>query len=114
MSASPLPPYYARHVFFCCNQRDTGNPGCGSYGAEAAAAHCKQRLKDLGLHGPGQARVSRAGCLGRCSAGPVAVVYPEGVWYSYVDLADVNEIVDTHLRDGQIVTRLLVPPQAGA
>ena len=58
MSASPLPPYYARHIFFCCNQRDTGNPGCGSYGAEAAAAHCKQRLKDLGLHGPGRARVS--------------------------------------------------------
>ena len=114
MPASAMPPYYARHIFFCCNQREPGTDCCASQGAEAAADHCKQRLKELGLHGPGQVRVSRAGCLGRCSAAPVAVVYPEGVWYSYVDLSDVDEIIETHLRDGQVVTRLLVPAQTGA
>ena len=44
----------------------------------------------------------------------MAVVYPEGVWYRYADLADIDENVDSHLRNGQIVERLLVPPDAAA
>jgi (2Fe-2S) ferredoxin len=43
----------------------------------------------------------------------VAVVYPEGVWYSYVDLADIDEIVDSHLVRGVVVERLLTPPELG-
>ena len=39
-------------------------------------------------------RVNKAGCLDRCSGGPVAVVYPEGTWYSYVDEADIDEMVE--------------------
>jgi (2Fe-2S) ferredoxin len=45
--------------------------------------------------------------------GPVAVVYPEGVWYTYVDAQDVDEIVDSHLKGGRVVERLLMPPEVG-
>lgn len=105
-------PYFARHIFFCCNQREAGKDCCANHGAEAAAAHCKQLLKALGLHGEGQVRVSRSGCLGRCHEAPVAVVYPEGVWYSYQNLADIDEIVSRHLQGGEIVTRLLLSNSA--
>jgi (2Fe-2S) ferredoxin len=40
-------------------------------------------------------------------------VYPEAVWYSFVDNADIDEIVQSHLRDGQVVERLLLPPDVG-
>jgi len=58
-------------------------------------------------------RVNKAGCMNRCAGGPVAVVYPEGVWYSYVDNSDIDEIVDSHLKRGEVVTRLLLPPDVG-
>ena len=58
-------------------------------------------------------RVNKAGCLDRCAAGPVAVVYPEAVWYSFVDQTDIDEIVTSHLRDGVVVQRLLTPPGVG-
>ena len=58
-------------------------------------------------------RVNKAGCLDRCAGGPVAVVYPEGVWYTYVDKSDIDEIVDSHLIGGEVVTRLLLPPDIG-
>jgi len=74
--------------------------------------HAKQRVKTLGLAGPGKVRVNQAGCLDRCDQGPVCVVYPQGIWYTYIDQHDINEIVDSHLRDGQIVDRLRIdPPQ---
>ncbi len=106
-------PYFARHIFFCLNERANGEACCAQHQAQAAFDHCKKRVKDLGLAGPGQVRVNKAGCLDRCSAGPVAVVYPEGTWYTYVDQADIDEIVDSHLRNGQVVERLLTPANAG-
>lgn len=106
-------PYYQQHVFFCLNEREKGAECCAAQQAQAAFEHCKLRVKGLGLAGPGQVRVNRAGCLDRCAGGPVVVVYPQGVWYSYVDLADIDEIVDSHLRDGVVVSRLLTPPESG-
>ena len=67
----------------------------------------------MGLNGAGGVRVNQAGCLDRCAGGPVLVVYPEAVWYTYVDQADIDEIVDSHLKNGQVVTRLLTPPHLG-
>lgn len=106
---TPLPQHFVRHILFCTNQRANGESCCADHPAEAAFAHCKEQVRQAGLNGPGKVRVSKAGCLGRCEAGPVAVVYPEGVWYSYVDLSDVDEIVSSHLTHGQPVARLLVP-----
>lgn len=105
--------YYERHIFFCLNQRDSGEDCCAQHKAQAAFDRCKGQAKALGLLGPGKVRVNKAGCLDRCAGGPVAVVYPEAVWYSYVDEHDVDEIVQSHLRDGVIVERLRTPPEVG-
>lgn len=105
--------YYARHVFFCLNERQNGEACCAQHGAQKAFERCKQQVKALGLAGAGQVRVNKAGCLDRCAAGPVLVVYPEGVWYTYVDEQDIDEIVDSHLKNGQLVERLRVPAGVG-
>jgi (2Fe-2S) ferredoxin len=105
--------YYKHHIFFCVNQRDNGEACCAPHGAQAALDHCKARVKAAGLAGPGGVRVNKAGCLDRCAGGPVAVVYPEGVWYTYVDNDDIVEIVESHLRGGAPVERLLLPPGIG-
>jgi (2Fe-2S) ferredoxin len=105
--------YYSHHVFFCLNQRDNGQACCAQHDPQAALDHCKARVKAEGLNGPAKVRVNKAGCLDRCAGGPVVVVYPEGVWYTYVDEADIDEIVDSHLRQGRVVERLLLPENVG-
>ncbi len=105
--------YYDQHVFFCLNQRDSGEACCAQQGAQAAFDHCKRRVKAAGLAGPGKVRVNKAGCLDRCAGGPVLVVYPQETWYTYVDLADIDEIVDVHLTRGRVVERLLLDPAIG-
>lgn len=105
--------YYQRHIFFCLNERKNGEACCARLQAQQAFDHCKARVKAEGLAGPGQVRVNKAGCLDRCAAGPVAVVYPEAVWYSFVDLQDIDEIVDSHLKQGRVVERLLTPAHLG-
>lgn len=105
--------YYKHHIFFCLNQRDGGQACCASHAPQAAFDHCKARVKAAGLMGPGGVRVNKAGCLDRCAGGPVAVVYPEGTWYTYVDQGDIDEIVEQHLRQGRVVERLLLAPDVG-
>ena len=100
--------YYERHVFFCCNQRDEGKACCNSHGAQEVRDYAKDRIKSLGLAGPGKVRVNMAGCLDRCEEGPVIVIYPEEVWYTYVDREDVDEIIDEHLTHGCVVERLKI------
>ncbi len=57
-------------------------------------------------------RINTAGCLDRCEFGPVLVVYPEEIWYSYLDRKDIDEIIEQHLTNGRVVERLLLsnPP----
>ncbi|MBK1721438.1 (2Fe-2S) ferredoxin domain-containing protein [Thiocystis violacea] len=98
--------YYKHHVFFCTNQRDAGIQCCGSAGAAWVRDYLKRRTKELGISGPGGVRINTAGCLGRCAEGPALVVYPEGVWYTYVDREDVEEILHEHLVEGRVVERL--------
>ncbi|HEX6827698.1 MAG TPA: (2Fe-2S) ferredoxin domain-containing protein, partial [Burkholderiales bacterium] len=61
-----------------------------------------------GLKGPGKVRVNSAGCLDRCAEGPCVVVYPDGVWYTYVDKEDIDEIIREHLVHGRQVERLKI------
>lgn len=105
--------YFQRHIFFCLNQRDNGESCCADHDAQAAFDHCKKQVKAAGLAGPGKVRVNKAGCLDRCAGAPVAVVYPEGTWYTFVDKADIDEIVESHLKRGEPVERLLLPPDIG-
>lgn len=102
--------HYQRHIFFCTNDRGAGaeRPSCAQCGSEAMRDHAKQRVKALGLAGPGKVRVNSAGCLDRCEEGPVCVVYPDAVWYTYVDTDDVDEIIDRHLVAGETVERLKI------
>ncbi len=102
--------YYQHHVFFCCNQREPGaRTCCNDKGASDLRDYAKQKVKALGLSGAGKVRINQAGCLDRCELGPCVVVYPQGVWYRYLDEEDIDEIVESHLRDGEIVARLRLP-----
>jgi len=105
--------YYQRHIFFCLNQRPNGEACCADHAAKDGFDHCKARIKAAGRAGVGQVRVNKAGCLDRCAGGPVAVVYPEGTWYTFVDRSDIDEIVDRHLIGGQVVERLVLPDDVG-
>ncbi len=109
----PVNAYYQRHIFFCLNERKDGETCCAQHRAQQGFDRCKLQVKAAGLSGPGQIRVNKAGCLDRCAAGPVAVIYPEAVWYTYVDNDDIDEIVESHLKNGKVVTRLLVPASVG-
>lgn len=102
--------YYTQHLFFCTNRREgSARPCCAAAGSEAVRDHAKKRIKALGLAGAGGVRVNIAGCLGRCDEGPVLVVYPDAIWYGYRDIADVDEIIDTHVLGGRVVEHLRLP-----
>jgi (2Fe-2S) ferredoxin len=100
--------YYQHHVFFCCNQRAPGKACCCIHGAQELREYAKERVKALKLNGEGKVRINQAGCLDRCEEGPVLVVYPEGVWYTYVDAEDIDEIISEHLQNGRVVERLRI------
>lgn len=100
--------HFKHHVFFCTNQRAAGENCCANYNANELRDYAKQRCKALGLNGEGKVRINNAGCLDRCDLGPVLVVYPEAIWYTYVDKADIDEIIESHLQKGQPVQRLMV------
>jgi (2Fe-2S) ferredoxin len=97
---------YRHHVFFCTNLREVGRACCQRFDAQAMREHAKQCCKSLGITGQGGVRINTAGCLDRCEEGPGMVVYPEAVWYSYVDRQDVDEIIEEHLVKGKVVERL--------
>jgi (2Fe-2S) ferredoxin len=101
-------PYYKRHMFFCTNHRDDGNVCCEDHAAAEMRQYAKRRTKDLNIAGQGGVRVNTAGCLDRCSEGPVVVVYPDAVWYTYENRDDIEEIVEEHLVNGRIVERLRI------
>jgi (2Fe-2S) ferredoxin len=100
--------YYQYHVFFCTNQREEGSACCQRFDAKSLRDYAKQRSKELGIAGAGGVRINTAGCLDRCNEGPVLVVYPEGVWYSYLDRQDIDEIIQEHLLKGRVVERLKI------
>jgi (2Fe-2S) ferredoxin len=105
--------YFKRHVFFCLNERQEGQACCARQEAKQAFEHCKKTIKEAGLSGQGSIRINKAGCLDRCAGAPVLVVYPEGVWYTYVDNHDIDEIIESHLKKGKVVDRLLMPADVG-
>jgi len=77
-------------------------------GAKEIRDYAKNRIKSLQLNGKNKVRINNAGCLDRCDEGPVIVVYPDEVWYTYVDKEDVDEIINEHLIHGRTVERLKI------
>ncbi|MDF3831654.1 ferredoxin [Cupriavidus basilensis] len=107
--------YYQHHVFFCLNQREDGGACCADHNAKAMQEYAKKRCKALGIAGgEGRVRINKAGCLNRCELGPVLVVYPEAVWYTFVDEQDIDEIIDSHLVGGKPVERLMIDRRPAA
>ncbi len=103
--------YFRYHVFFCTNLRDGGRQCCQKNGdALAMRDYVKSVVKQRGLAGNGEGgvRINTAGCLDRCEDGPVLVVYPEETWYTYVDKDDLDEIIEEHLINGRVVSRLKI------
>ena len=100
--------FYKHHMFFCLNRRDPPEACCANHDSERMRAYAKDRVKALGLAGEGKVRVNQAGCLDRCEQGPCIVVYPDDVWYTYVDRHDIDEIIDEHLVNGRVVERLKI------
>lgn len=101
--------HFDKHVFFCTNQRDPGEDCCNNFGAQKMRDYVKDKVKALGLSTDEHPmRINSAGCMGHCDYGPVLVVYPEGVWYTYVDQADLDEIISEHLQHGRVVERLKI------
>ncbi|MBM3350223.1 MAG: (2Fe-2S) ferredoxin domain-containing protein [Betaproteobacteria bacterium] len=100
--------HFQYHVFFCLNQRDDGTTCCMDKCAETAFDHMKTQVKKIGLNGRGKVRVNRAGCFDRCGEGPLLVIYPQAVWYTFVDNEDIDEIIESHLVNGKVVDRLIV------
>lgn len=100
--------YFESHIFVCQNERPDGHPkGCCAQNGEAdkLTKYMKVRAKELGIE---NIRVNKAGCLDRCELGPVLVIYPQNIWYHYRTQADIDEIVESHLLNGQFVERLLL------
>lgn len=101
-----------RHILICANDRGPGHPrgSCAEKGSQAFVGKMKDLVRDAGLRG--EVIVSRTGCLKHCSLGVTAAVYPENVWYGRVAESDLEELCASHLRDGRVVERLLMPDDA--
>ena len=101
--------HFDKHLFFCTNQRADGSDCCNNHGAQKARDYVKDKVKALAISThQNKIRINSAGCMDRCDDGPVIVVYPEGTWYTYVDESDLDEIIESHLKNGKVVERLKI------
>lgn len=98
------------HLFVCTQQKPEGVPSCAASGSFAVLGALDREIEARSLNHRSlnnDVQLTTCGCMGLCDEGPVMVVYPAGVWYRRVQSPDVSEIVDTHLRDGKPVDRLI-------
>jgi (2Fe-2S) ferredoxin len=107
---SELPQVFTRHLFMCATERPPGHPrgSCGAQGAKGLWEYLSIALDKLGKPEIGR---TASGCFGFCSAGPILVIYPEGVWYLPRTREDIDAIIATHLVGGELVERLAVVPR---
>jgi (2Fe-2S) ferredoxin len=99
---------FERHLFICTNERPPGHPKgcCREKGSEEIRAALKSELKRRGLSAT--VRANASGCLDACEFGVSMVIYPEGIWYGGVTLADVSQIIERTVLNGEVIDRLVI------
>ena len=102
-----LPVIFPYHVFCCFQQRPAGHPrgSCATAGGGPLWEALNGQIQGRQLT---TVSMVATGCLGFCDAGPLMVVYPQGVWYQPKTPEDIDTIVQSHFIEGRIVERLAV------
>ncbi|HEY9108615.1 MAG TPA: (2Fe-2S) ferredoxin domain-containing protein [Roseateles sp.] len=105
-----LPLVFDIHAFACMQARPPGHPrgSCADRGARPLVERLQRSVDAERLAG---VAVTVTGCMGFCQAGPLMVVYPQGIWYAPRTEADIDEIIDSHFKGGKLVERLVVIPK---
>jgi (2Fe-2S) ferredoxin len=101
-------PSFTHHIFVCGNVREAGHKRgcCDPQGNQALRDAFKKELKAVGSGA--LTRANHAGCLDQCEHGPTVVIYPLGIWYGRVTIADVPRIVASTIIRGEVLADLLI------